>query len=100
MLTVHSLPVEGEALRGKKLFEAIALGSAVIHGPSVIDFSETYEELDAVRAAILVTEAKELGAAIESNAEAFEQCREQAAAPIAEKKEPPQKLWQLILRHR
>gem|GEM_PF-4092834 len=41
MLTVHSLPVEGEALRGKKLFEAIALGSAVIHGPSVIDFSET-----------------------------------------------------------
>lgn len=89
MLVVHSLPVEGEA---------IALGSAAIHGPSVIDFSEIYEELDAAVAATLVTDAQELAAAIESNTEAFEQCREQAAAPIAEKKEPPQKLWQLILR--
>jgi 3-deoxy-D-manno-octulosonic-acid transferase len=41
----HSLLQGADDLAGKNPYEAIALGSAVIHGSSVSYFSETYQDL-------------------------------------------------------
>jgi 3-deoxy-D-manno-octulosonic-acid transferase len=46
-LICHSLPVEGAPpLSGKNPFEAVALGSVVLHGPDVGNFSESYDALE------------------------------------------------------
>jgi 3-deoxy-D-manno-octulosonic-acid transferase len=60
----HSLPVEGTPLRGKNPFEAAVLHTAILHGPSVIDFEETYALLDAAGAAVAVPDAAALPGAV------------------------------------
>jgi 3-deoxy-D-manno-octulosonic-acid transferase len=60
----HSLPVEGPPLRGKNPFEAAVLHTAILHGPSVIDFEETYALLDAEGAAAAVPDAAALPGAV------------------------------------
>lgn len=81
----HSLPVEGTPLRGKNPFEAVALGSAVIHGPSVVDFSETYEELDEAWAAVEVTSAEKLALAVLHPSEHHQQIATRATDVVAQK---------------
>lgn len=57
----HSL---GQDLEGKNPFEAAALGSAILHGPAISYFSESYDALTSENAAHLVTDAETLGRAI------------------------------------
>ena len=60
----HSLVSEEEVLTGKNPYEAAALGSAILHGPMVSDFSETYEGLTRAGAAVEVEDAETLAAAV------------------------------------
>lgn len=61
----HSLVMpEGRALTGKNPFEAVALGSTVVHGPAVGNFAESYAALAAVGGARMVGDAAELAAAV------------------------------------
>lgn len=60
----HSLDPKGEKLEGKNPFEAAALGSAILHGPAMSYFAESYEALTAAGAAREVTNAETLAAAI------------------------------------
>ncbi len=53
----HSL---APGLEGKNPFEAVALGSCVLHGPETSHFSESYRGLDEAGAAIRVANADEL----------------------------------------
>lgn len=53
----HSLDPMGEGLEGKNPFEAAALGSVILHGPTVSYFAESYEALGAAGAARLVEDA-------------------------------------------
>ena len=57
----HSLAVDGAALTGKNPFEAVALGCAVLHGPCVTNFADSYAALGD---AGLVDSAGALGAAV------------------------------------
>ena len=54
----HSLSADGGG--GKNPYEAAALGSAIISGPEVSDFSETFEGLTENGAAVLATSAQSL----------------------------------------
>jgi 3-deoxy-D-manno-octulosonic-acid transferase len=56
----HSLDPKGEGLEGKNPFEAAALGSVILHGPTVSYFAESYEALGAAGAARLVEDAEGL----------------------------------------
>ena len=56
----HSLGPRGKPLGGKNPFEAMALGSVVLHGKAVDDFSETYQDLRDASASILVKDPNEL----------------------------------------
>lgn len=56
----HSLGPEGKPLGGKNPYEAAALRSAILHGPSVTDFSETYQGLQVAGAAVLVQDEAQL----------------------------------------
>ena len=60
----HSLGPEGKPLGGKNPYEAAALQSAIIHGPSVADFAETYQGLQEAGAAVLVRDEKELSESV------------------------------------
>ena len=60
----HSLDLPEEQLGGKNPYEAAALGSAILHGPAVSDFSETYEALTQKQAARLVTSKDDLATAV------------------------------------
>ncbi|MCU0853943.1 MAG: 3-deoxy-D-manno-octulosonic acid transferase [Rhodobacteraceae bacterium] len=60
----HSLPVDGAPLRGKNPFEAAVLHTAILHGPAVIDFEETYALLDSEGAAVAVPDAAALPGAV------------------------------------
>ena len=51
----HSLGPEGKPLGGKNPYEAAALGSVIVFGPSVADFSETYQMLQENSAAVPVS---------------------------------------------
>ncbi len=57
----HSLRVDGATLTGKNPFEAVALGAAVLHGPCVGNFAESYAVLGT---AGQVDSAADLGAAV------------------------------------
>ncbi len=50
----HSLALPDVGLKGKNPFEAAALGSAILHGPQIEDFAETYVSLDAAGGAIFL----------------------------------------------
>ena len=67
------------AAGGHTPFEPVAQGSAVIHGPSVANFSESFAALDAADAAIAVRDAGALAAALIALTPA-EQARLAAAA--------------------
>jgi len=56
----HSLDPGGLDLEGKNPFEAAALGSAILHGPSVSYFAESYAALTSEGAAREVADATEL----------------------------------------
>ena len=60
----HSLGPEGKPLGGKNPYEAAALKSVVIYGPSVADFSETYQALQDGSAAVFVEDEQALTAAV------------------------------------
>lgn len=57
----HSL---GDGLEGKNPFEAAALGSAILHGPEISYFSESYAALTAEGAATEVTDPESLAGAV------------------------------------
>lgn len=60
----HSLPVPGPPLPGKNPFEAVVFDTAVLHGPSVPDFEETYARLDAAGATVPVDTSESLHEAV------------------------------------
>lgn len=60
----HSLDPNGENLEGKNPFEAAALGSAILHGPAISYFAESYAALGAAGAAREIADAKTLAAAV------------------------------------
>lgn len=61
----HSLPVaEGRALTGKNPFEAVSLGSMVVHGPATGNFAESYAALAALDGARMAATAAELAAVV------------------------------------
>lgn len=62
--TGNSMPVEGTPLTGKNPFEAIALGSMVLHGPDVGNFAEAYARLQAAGGALQVADADALARAV------------------------------------
>ena len=92
----HSLPVEGTPLRGKNPFEAVALGSMVVHGPSVVDFSETYEELDQAGAAVEVNSAEELAEAVLRSEETHRKIAGNATEVVAQKGRILDETWAVI----
>jgi 3-deoxy-D-manno-octulosonic-acid transferase len=49
---------------GHNPYEAIALGNAVLHGPNVANFSESYADLDAQGLSMLALNAEQLAAAV------------------------------------
>ncbi len=51
-------------LEGKNPYEAAALGSAILHGPHMSYFAESYEALTAEGAAACVTDASDLAKAV------------------------------------
>lgn len=60
----HSIDSQSEKLEGKNPFEAAALGSAILHGPSMSYFADSYEKLTKAGAAREVAEENDLGAAV------------------------------------
>jgi len=60
----HSLPVDGDPLPGKNPFEPAALGSAIIHGPDMWYFSDSYAAFQDAGGAVRVTDAAGLAAAV------------------------------------
>ena len=60
----HSLPVNGTPLGGKNPFEAVALGSAVLHGPCTGNFAESYGALAVAGGGLPVNGAPDLAEAI------------------------------------
>lgn len=61
----HSLAVNGgRPLTGKNPFEAVALGSVVLHGPCTGNFAESYAALDAAGALVPVADAQTIAAEI------------------------------------
>ena len=62
--TGNSLRVEGTALTGKNPFEAIALGSMVLHGPDVGNFAHAYARLKAAGGALEVADATAMARAV------------------------------------
>ena len=92
----HSMPAGDTPMRGKNPFEAVALGSAVVHGPSVVDFSETYAELDAEGAAVEVGSAEELAEAVLQPAEAHQEVAARASDVVAQKGRILDETWAVI----
>lgn len=60
----HSLDVKGEGLEGKNPYEAAALGSAILHGPAVPYFAESYAVLKKAGAAREVADPASLASAV------------------------------------
>jgi 3-deoxy-D-manno-octulosonic-acid transferase len=60
----HSIDTEEKKLEGKNPFEAAALDSAIIHGPSVSYFEESYQALTDAGAAVCVFDSASLAAAV------------------------------------
>ncbi len=80
----NSLPVEGATPTGKNPWEAVALGSLVLHGPHTGNFAESYDALRAVGGAVEVADAAALAAAVVAAQDAdFRAPRTAAAAALA-----------------
>lgn len=60
----HSLDLQNEGLEGKNPFEAAALGSAILHGPSISYFAESYDALARASAARVIKDPDSLAAAV------------------------------------
>ena len=60
----HSLDVNDAGLDGKNPFEAAALGSAILHGPAVSYFEESYQVLTAEGAAREIKSVADLAVAV------------------------------------
>lgn len=60
----HSLDPKDEKLEGKNPFEAAALKSAIVHGPAVSYFAESYAALQRAGAAREVSDANQLAEAV------------------------------------
>lgn len=76
----YSLVVPEVLLKGKNPFEAAALGSAILHGPRIEDFAETYASLDRAGAAIEIAQADDLAPQVSCALEPNENKRLSAAA--------------------
>ena len=82
----HSISAAGgEGGGGKNPYEAIALGSVVIHGPDVQDFSETYDDLNSAGATRQVASMDELSTAVVAlmRGHGADECRAAAQKVIA-----------------
>lgn len=60
----HSLKTTEPVLRGKNPFEAAVLDTALIHGPNVVDFEESYDALDTGNAALALADNADLAPAV------------------------------------
>lgn len=60
----HSIDVKGEGIDGKNPFEAAALGSAILHGPDVTHFADSYAALAKAGGARMVEDAQTLAQAV------------------------------------
>jgi 3-deoxy-D-manno-octulosonic-acid transferase len=60
----HSLSIDTASLTGKNPFEAVALGSAVLHGPCTSNFAESYATLTQTGGARQVDGAEQLAGQI------------------------------------
>jgi 3-deoxy-D-manno-octulosonic-acid transferase len=78
----HSLSVEGAPLTGKNPFEAAALGVAVLHGPCVGNFSESYQALAEGDACVQVAGASGLAEALTQLLEDPERTRQMTDASL------------------
>ncbi len=94
----HSLAEEGAGGGGKNPYEAAALGSAIIVGPSVSDFSDTYQLLGRSEATILVHDKEALVAAVLSlqDEELRVRMTDAASGVIAEQGKVGSVTWQAI----
>lgn len=91
----HSL---GEGLEGKNPFEAAALGSAILHGPEISYFEESYAALADEGAAVEVTDREALARAVVRLQDETERARmtEGAARVIVAQKGVLDRTWQAI----
>ena len=60
----HSIDAKNAGLEGKNPFEAAALGSAILHGPAVSYFAESYQALSDAGGAVMVHDATSLSDAV------------------------------------
>jgi 3-deoxy-D-manno-octulosonic-acid transferase len=60
----HSLNVEGKPVTGKNPFEAVALSSAILHGPCTRNFAESYAALAEMGATLPVEDGVDLADAL------------------------------------
>ncbi|MEO0498719.1 MAG: 3-deoxy-D-manno-octulosonic acid transferase, partial [Pseudomonadota bacterium] len=91
-----SLPASGSPLTGKNPFEALALGAAVIHGPDVTNFAESYEALDAEGATRQVSSVGELAHLI-ANRNGLPAMQVAAESWLADARRPLERTKQTIL---
>ncbi|MEP2782077.1 MAG: glycosyltransferase N-terminal domain-containing protein [Pseudoruegeria sp.] len=94
----HSLALKTEHLKGKNPFEAAALKSAILHGPRVEDFAETYQKLSNAHAAIEVQTPQSLSNALIAALEPSENNRLTGAAAgvVMAQQQVLEDTWQAI----
>ncbi len=98
----HSMSdTDGVGGGGKNPYEAMALGSAVVHGPDVSDFAETYALLLRVGASHEVRTSQELGEAVSRllATEARADMLDEAEGVIEERRSVLDATWSVLNRH-
>ena len=98
----HSIgAVDGSGGGGKNPYEAMALGSAVMHGPDVADFEETYEALLEAGASRKVASMHEVGGVVSEllAGKARAPLLDAAARVIESRKGVLDKTWSVLERH-
>ncbi|MEO0636750.1 MAG: glycosyltransferase N-terminal domain-containing protein [Pseudomonadota bacterium] len=91
-----SLPDEGQPLTGKNPYEALAVGSVVVHGPDTTTFAEDYATLDAAGATRQVNSVSELASMI-AHRDEFPTMQAAGAAFLANGRAPLERTVEAIL---
>ena len=88
-------------MKGKNPFESAALGSAILHGPEVQDFAESYQKLRSAGASRTVETVAELAHEITALSEstAREALTQAAAQVITNEAQVLDKTWDAIRAH-
>ncbi|RZW00087.1 MAG: 3-deoxy-D-manno-octulosonic acid transferase [Rhodobacteraceae bacterium] len=96
----HSVDMGAEGLEGKNPFEAAALGSAILHGPSISYFEESYAALTKVGAARLITDETSLAEAVLETMEPSKRLAMVSGAQrvIAERRGVLENTWEILKR--